>query len=114
MDSNPWPLACHPWRIRLARSEMVGSVEVGAGLSSVQGWSRPVRAGPVVTWLVTGPGQELERWQMSRPHYRKVAVIQGGDRVRVQALGYRDHGRVDQAQREVTVGLHQFRHPVQI
>src|SRR5262249_49648156 len=28
------------------------------------------------------PGQELERWQMSRPHYRKVAMIQGGDRIR--------------------------------
>jgi len=48
-DSNPWPLACHPWRIRLPESEMVRSVQVRISLQSDNDWSRPAQFGFVVT-----------------------------------------------------------------
>jgi O-6-methylguanine DNA methyltransferase len=41
-------------------------------------------------------------------------MIQGGDRVRSEAFSHGDHRGIHQAQREVTVGLHQFSHPVKI
>lgn len=47
---------------------------------------------------------------MTRPHYCEVPVIQRCDLGEPQAFGDSDHGGIDDAKREIYIGLHEPGH----
>ena len=59
-------------------------------------------------------GQQRQRWHVGRCDGVEVPAVEGGDLGELQSLGNRDHRRICDAQREVTVSPHKFGGPARV